>query len=172
MILSSRPSARSALMALGASPMPAPISDSFGDCSRTADDLGTLALEPQAPPASPPIPPPMTRTRGWRHLPSLRLNPATVCSAGPRCQSRAQTRDAQAAENGSICFSFVIAGLDPAIHAAATIRRKNTIPQPGPRSRMDTRVKPAYDETARPVNRSSSFSALPLWSPPLSARPC
>jgi hypothetical protein len=59
------------------------------------NDLGTLALErkrrrkPADPAAND------KNARCARHLPSLRLNPATVCSAGPRCQSAGpQTRDA------------------------------------------------------------------------------
>jgi len=70
---------------------------------------------------------------------------------GVSCQSASpQIWDARGSEKGSNSLPFfVIAGLDPAIHAAVTIRRKN-IARKQTRARMDTRVKPAYDKVPAP----------------------
>ena len=79
LILSSRPSARSALMAFGAIPIPAPISLSPGDCSQRMTSACCRSSAKAA--ASPPMPPPTTRMRGIR---SMRFSPVVRMPIGQR----------------------------------------------------------------------------------------
>lgn len=78
LILSSRPSARSALMAFGTIPIPAPISLSPGDCSQRMTSACCRSSAKAG--ASPPMPPP-TRMRGIR---SMRFSPVVRMPIGQR----------------------------------------------------------------------------------------